>query len=168
MLMPTGVRNPHRPILRSVLRMLAKKVEAGEIGRRMVVIGKRLNIDSSIDNAADLVEVYDNAVDEGIEEQRHRFRKALIKVSKKRRNSWMTPLAEDFFFFIPGTFDWDQLPNWVIGRVGWDSFLTQWAQDEPGVDVIDASKMIHAAHLTGDDGEARESTQQPWSPVIVA
>lgn len=140
--------------LMSVLRMLAKKVEAGEIGRRMLVVGKRLNIDSSIDNAADLVEVYDNAVGLGIDEQRHKFRKALIKVSKKRRNSWMTPLAEDFFFFIPGTFAWDQLPNWVIGRVGWDSFLTQWAQDEPGIDVIDASKMIHAAHLTGDDGNA--------------
>ena len=71
--------------------MLAKKVEAGEIGRRMLVVGKRLNIDSSIDNAADLVEVYDNAVGLGIDEQRHKFRKALIKVSKTRPSATGPP-----------------------------------------------------------------------------
>ena len=39
----------------------------------------------------------------------------------------------------------------MIGRVGWDSFVTQWALDS-GIEVIDASQFLHAAHLTGADG----------------
>jgi hypothetical protein len=53
----------------------------------------------------------------------------------------------------PRAFDWDRVPNFVIGRVGWDSFLTQWALDD-GLDVIDATTMLHAAHFTGSDGNA--------------
>lgn len=67
----------------------------------------------------------------------------------------MTDLAEDFFFYEPGSIEWDKIPNYVIGRVGWDSFFTQYLLDrDDAVDVIDASRLIHAAHLTGMDGNA--------------
>jgi len=139
------------------LTKIAKSIEKNEIKKRVVVIGRRLNIDSALDNAEDLIRSGDpdsNEINGNTRERRQRYRASLVKASKKRRNKWMTSLAEDFFFFTPGTFDWDKMPNFVIGRVGWDSFLTQLAVDNPDIEVVDASKMIHAGHLTGDDGNA--------------
>ena len=44
---------------------------------------------------------------------------AIMKMSQKKKNTWMTSLAEDFFFFTPDAFDWDKMPHYVIGRVGY-------------------------------------------------
>ena len=63
----------------------------------------------------------------------------------------MSEASEDFFFFTKDTFDWEHIPDFVVGRVGWDSWLTQWALDH-GVDVIDTTQLLHVSHLTGEDG----------------
>eukprot|EP00040_Diaphanoeca_grandis_P017735 m.92984 g.92984 ORF g.92984 m.92984 type:complete len:668 (+) comp26590_c1_seq1:640-2643(+) len=150
-----------------VLSKVSDAIEAGKVKKRVVVVGRRLNIDSALDNADDLIHAGDHVFSEtdnadDTRQRRQHYRQALVKASKKRRNRWMTSLAEDFFFFTPGTFEWDEMPNFVIGRVGWDSFLTQLAIENPDIEVIDASKMIHAGHLTGDDGNAAGwNTQRP-------
>ena len=61
----------------------------------------------------------------------------------------MSEASEDFFFFTKDTFDWENIPDFVVGRVGWDSWLTQWALDH-GVDVIDTTQLLHVSHLTGE------------------
>lgn len=124
----------------------------GHNGTKVAVLGKRLNIDSALDNIDELTVLREI---NGTIKRREMMRAQLMRMSRKLRNQWMSDMAEDFFFFEPGSIDWSKIPNYVIGRVGWDSFLTQYLLDRTGdVDVLDASKIIHAAHLTGNDGNA--------------
>eukprot|EP00041_Stephanoeca_diplocostata_P019605 m.425728 g.425728 ORF g.425728 m.425728 type:complete len:712 (-) comp21347_c0_seq3:229-2364(-) len=145
--------------LLGVLDFIQGKLAKGLLKKKIVVVGKRLNVDSAIDNADDVIEL---AKTQDVMQRRTRLRNLLVKMSRKRRNRWMTNLAEDFFFYTPGTFDWETMPNYVIGRVGWDSFVTQWVLDKEDIDVIDVSKLLHAAHLTGSDGNsAGWNTEMP-------
>lgn len=76
----------------------------------------------------------------------------MTSTGHRETNTWMSENSEDFFFFTPEVFeDWKDLPNFVLGRVGWDSWMAQWAMDNE-VDVIDVTKFLHVSHLTGSDG----------------
>ena len=133
-----------------VMTSIAAGIDSKRLKKRILVVGKRLNIDGAVEDAVNI----NLLARDGGRANRHLLSNLLDRISRKPKNTWMTTLAEDFFFFTPGTFDWENIPNFVIGRVGWDSFLTQWAHDQEDIDVIDATPLLHAAHMTGSDGNA--------------
>jgi hypothetical protein len=143
-----------------VLRSIALDIDNGVLGKRVLVVGQRLNIARAVEDAVTLTFISQHStIDKALpgsevhKSRRDLVTEAILNISHKKDNHWMTSLAEDYFFFTPGTFDFNTIPNYVIGRVGYDSFVTQWALDN-GVEVIDASQYLHAAHLTGSDGNA--------------
>ena len=157
-----------------VLTGVAHDIDRGLLNPNVLVIGKRLNVANAVEDAVTFSMLgQQSAIEDrlkksapapGSKEWRKRrsdVADAILRISHKAKNTWMSSLAEDFFFFTPDTFNWDKLPHYVIGRVGWDSFVTQWALDS-GVEVIDASQYLHAAHLTGADGNnAGWNTKRP-------
>ena len=61
------------------------------------------------------------------------------------------PNAEDYFVVTRGAVDWAQIPDFVIGRPGFDNWLVAKAR-QWGLTVVDASNTVVAVHQTGADG----------------
>ncbi len=60
--------------------------------------------------------------------------------------------AQDFFVIIPGSFDWDVIPDFVVGRPAYDNWLVDYAFHQP-IDSVDVSATLHAIHQSGEDGD---------------
>jgi hypothetical protein len=59
--------------------------------------------------------------------------------------------AQDFFIILPGTFNWDVIPDFVIGRPGYDNWLVDYAFHN-SIDLVDVTRTVHAIHQSGVDG----------------
>eukprot|EP00039_Didymoeca_costata_P022802 m.5215 g.5215 ORF g.5215 m.5215 type:complete len:524 (+) comp3253_c0_seq1:232-1803(+) len=116
----------------------------------VLVIGQRLNMHNASSHAEALHKIRLDT-SRSLASLRSAMKLALVGMSRNKENRWMGETAMDYFFFKPGTFDWDDIPEFMVGRIGWDSWIVQWAIDH-GVKVIDSTPRIHAAHLTGTDG----------------
>lgn len=107
----------------ATLNEIGRRVKLGRLSKRVLVIGRRLNLYRPEKGAKQIAQLFWNdAPPPSIYE-------ALRAMGNGPNATSMSPIAEDYFFFTPGTFDWRALPNYIIGRVGWDSFVTQWAID---------------------------------------
>ena len=60
--------------------------------------------------------------------------------------------AQDYFITTKHAFVWDDLPNFVIGRVGYDNWLVSYAMTN-GPLLIDATNTVLCLHQTGSDGD---------------
>jgi hypothetical protein len=58
-------------------------------------------------------------------------------------------LAIDYFITNRGGIKWDKLPNFVIGRAGYDNYMIHFAKKHAKATVVDASRTIRALHLQG-------------------
>ena len=68
--------------------------------------------------------------------------------SKSRASSSVE--AIDFFFFSRGLWDWQQVPRFLLGRVGFDNWLLHWANSRKSATVIDCSATLTALHMSHD------------------
>ena len=59
--------------------------------------------------------------------------------------------AQDYFITTHLGFEWDSVPDFVVGRVGYDNWLVATAYTR-NMSVIDATATITALHQTGVDG----------------
>jgi len=147
-----------------MLKGVSASIDDGIISDRLLLIGKRLNIHEALNDAAELIHLNTSYWDAVVDQPRtaakratpqfklrDSIRKALVTFSHRSSNTWMTEFSEDFFFFTANTFKDLEFPQFVAGRVGWDSWLVQWALDND-VHVIDTTKLLHVSHLTADDG----------------
>ncbi len=63
--------------------------------------------------------------------------------------------AQDYFLFgSGGKFYWDRVPDFVVGRIGYDNWLVVMAQ-RWNISLIDGTQTLHNLHQEGTDG--RES-----------
>ncbi len=60
--------------------------------------------------------------------------------------------AEDYLLCSQSTFNWDQVPPFVVGRVGYDNWLVNHAFHNANVSLIDATATVRTIHQTGEDG----------------
>ncbi|ELT89173.1 hypothetical protein CAPTEDRAFT_221789 [Capitella teleta] len=58
-------------------------------------------------------------------------------------------VAIDYFISNRGGVNWQKLPNFVIGRAGYDNYLIFFARKHCKAVVVDASRTIRALHLQG-------------------
>ena len=59
--------------------------------------------------------------------------------------------AEDYFITTNGGFDWREIPEFVIGRRGFDNWIVAYAISR-NFTVIDVTNTVTAVHQTGSDG----------------
>jgi hypothetical protein len=86
---------------------------------------------------------------------RDEVRRLAIQTNCQRPSQWI-----DYFVFRKGLF-FKQIPEFVIGRPGWDNWLL-WYALHSGVRLIDASAVVRAVHQNHDYGYHPEGEKGVW------
>lgn len=90
-----------------------------------------------------------------IPEWRQRVRELAIRTARQRPPQWI-----DYFVFRRGLFH-KQIPEFVIGRPGWDNWLL-WHAKRSGAKMIDASAVVCAVHQNHDYGYHPDGEKGVW------
>jgi hypothetical protein len=86
---------------------------------------------------------------------REDVRNLAIRTDRQRPSQWI-----DYFVFRKGFF-YKQIPEFVIGRPGWDNWLL-WHARHSGARLIDASAVVTAVHQNHDYGYHPEGEKGVW------
>jgi len=86
---------------------------------------------------------------------REEIRKLAGQTGKQRPSQWI-----DYFVFRRGLYH-KQIPEFVIGRPGWDNWLLWFAQHS-GAHLIDASAVVRAVHQNHDYGYHPQGEKGVW------
>lgn len=78
-----------------------------------------------------------------------------VDTGRQRPPQWI-----DYFVFSRGLYD-QQIPEFVVGRPGWDNWLL-WYPLSIGVPVVDASRVVRAVHQNHDYGYHPEGEKGVW------
>ena len=60
--------------------------------------------------------------------------------------------AEDYFTVSSGAIDWQNFPDVVVGRIGYDNMLVDHVFHKKGVSLIDVTRTVRAIHQTDREG----------------
>jgi len=117
---------------RSLLATLRYLSESLDISKQMVlIVGRRRNIDIK-------------TIDLGSGDN-------LTKISQMDNIRPFIAVAQDYFIISRRGLPWDEIPDFVVGRVGYDNWLVAKARDW-NITLIDASRTVLALHQCGTDG----------------
>ena len=83
------------------------------------------------------------------------LRDLAVHTNKQRPPQWI-----DYFVFRRGLYS-GKLPEFLIGRPGWDNWLL-WYPQSVGVPVVDASKVVLAVHQNHDYGYHPDGEEGVW------
>jgi hypothetical protein len=125
----------------STLCALRGSIESSDsytLRRRVLIVGRRSNYNLQINDTI-----------------RHSYKADEMREktdSFYEHSTLFTMVAEDYFVVTKWTFNWNEMPRFIIGRVGYDNCLVSQAIVDRGIDTIDATKTIRAIHMTGLDG----------------
>lgn len=86
---------------------------------------------------------------------RDEVQKLAVQTNRQRPAQWI-----DYFVFRKGLF-YKQIPEFVIGRPGWDNWLL-WYALHSGARLIDASPVVRAVHQNHDYGYHPEGEKGVW------
>ncbi len=78
-----------------------------------------------------------------------------VETDRQRPPQWI-----DYFVFSRGLY-YQQIPEFVVGRPGWDNWLL-WYPLSIGVPVVDASRVVRAVHQNHDYGYHPEGEKGVW------
>ena len=63
--------------------------------------------------------------------------------------------AQDYFITSPNAWDWDkEVPEFVVGRIGYDNWLVDYAYHHPATRLVDTTRTIPMIHQTGKRGNS--------------
>ena len=110
--------------LRAVERVAAER-------KRFLMAGRRWDVDLS------------SAIDFSSGDWEARVDRLAVETDRQRPPQWI-----DYFVFSRGLYD-RQIPEFVVGRPGWDNWLL-WYPLSIGVPVVDASRVVRAVHQNHD------------------
>jgi hypothetical protein len=137
------------PDLITSLKEVYRQWEHGNLLDRILVVGHRFNVDM------------DKTMHD---EHRHVIRdpvtarnvhKDLASRAKKFQGD-----AQDFFIITPGSFDWESIPDFVIGRPAYDNWLVDYATHQ-GMSTVDVTKTVKAVHQTDEKGNKAGHVRRP-------
>ena len=86
---------------------------------------------------------------------RMEVRELALRANRQRPSQWI-----DYFVFRRGLFR-DRIPEFVIGRPGWDNWLLWYARSS-GAQLIDASAVVRAVHQNHDYGYHPDGEKGVW------
>lgn len=94
-------------------------------------------------------------LDFSTEDWRERVRNLALQTNQQRPPQWI-----DYFVFRRGLFQ--QIPEFVIGRPGWDNWLL-WYARASGAHLIDASGVVRAIHQNHDYDYHPDGKKGVWT-----
>ena len=110
------------------LNGVMKAVEYGKIRSKLLIIGQRFDLD------------YKGTI-------QHEYDIQNLHVKSKKH----PPVAKDYFIVTRNTFEWENFPDFYIGRRWYDSYIVQSAFFNE-VELIDATLTIRMIHQVKRDG----------------
>jgi hypothetical protein len=122
--------------LRAVERVAARD-------RRFLMAGRRWDVDVTA------------AIDFGAGDWEARVERLAMETNRQRPPQWI-----DYFVFSRGLYA-GEVPEFVIGRPGWDNWLL-WYPLSIGVPVVDASSVVRAVHQNHDYGYHPDGEKGVW------
>ena len=138
------------------LKAISQAYTEGRLTDHILIVGRRTNVKMDDDMKRD--DHPDMVIENNLDSLVDRFHEGgeLFSID-----------AQDFFIITPGTFDWDEIPNLVIGRPGYDNWLVNYVYDKDDATLIDVTDTVPAIHQTGVDGDKasfqeRDDTQWNW------
>lgn len=143
------------------LRAIKNGIDTGLLHPRCLIVGQRTNVDMARDFAEDHPAMLQSpdTLDEAVQKM-------------AARGSLFQTDAEDYFIITPGTFQWNEMPDFVIGRPGYDNWLVDYAYHRrQEISLIDATKTIPAVHQTDADGNKAGHKARPdkgWNLALGA
>ena len=144
-------------LLDNTLIRTLQSVEADQtLGDRLYVVGQRTNVQQS------LSDIYRRGGAESPSE-------FVIRMLLKGHRYWDS--AVDFHIVTKATWDWSEMPKFVIGRSGYDLFLVQAAYLDSSIRMIDVTNSVHCAHMLSSDGNRsgikRKTPDNNWNTKIL-
>lgn len=133
------------------LQVVIDAVSKGKLKKHVLVVGRRTNVQLP-------KKLHDQhaAMITSLEDIDHK-----VKTMAKTGQLFQTD-AEDFFIITPGTFNWAKMPQFVIGRPGYDNWLVDYGYHHSSrIDMVDVTKTVHAVHQTGVDGNKAGHKARP-------
>ena len=88
-----------------------------------------------------------------------RIREHALATNNQRDEWWA-----DYFLFSRNLY-YKKIPPFVIGRIGWDSWLTWWAKHS-GAALVDASEVVCVVHQNHDYGYHAQGKQGVWTDEL--
>lgn len=68
-------------------------------------------------------------------------------------------------------FDWESMPDFVIGRSGYDLYLVQEGYLDQSIALIDMTNTVHCVHMLSKDGNRsglkRRTPDRDWNQVLL-
>lgn len=124
------------------LRAVKAAVDVGILQQRVLITGRRTNTRVADDLRVGHPEMLQSPV----------TLDATIQ-AMAARGELFGPDAEDYFITTPGTFLWEEIPDFIVGRPGYDNWLVGYAGRKPSqMSLLDATRTVPAVHQTGPDG----------------
>lgn len=144
-------------LLDNTLIRTLQSVEADKsLGNRLYVVGQRTNVQQSLED------VYRRGGDESPSE-------FVLRMLLKGHRYWDS--AVDFHIVTKYTWNWSEMPRFVIGRSGYDLFLVQAAYLDSSIKMIDVTNSVHCAHMLSSDGNRsgikRKTPDNNWNTKIL-
>ena len=85
----------------------------------------------------------------------------LLRVNRLAENLKLFKVqAMDYFIMSRGSYQWNHIPDFVVGRIGYDNWLVGKVMGRNHT-VIDASRTINCVHQTGEDGNTSGFDNHP-------
>ncbi|KAK2150674.1 hypothetical protein LSH36_396g06009 [Paralvinella palmiformis] len=113
----------------STLRLLSQRLNVSN--EKILIVGRRRNVDTAAVNLGSGSD--------------------LTKISEMEKIGLHQDNAQDYFIISRQSVPWNEVPDFVVGRIGYDNWFVSKAQDW-NMTLIDASRTILAVHQSGIDG----------------
>ena len=132
----------------SLRSSMESKKRGGLANRRVLIVGRRMNYPLQMSDK----------INTTTSDEYEKFADRL-----QQKSELFSRVAQDYFVVTKETFDWSDMPQYVIGRLAFDNCLLSQAVLDKDIDTIDATQTIRAIHLTGSDGNyaSHQADQYP-------
>ncbi|KNB42884.1 hypothetical protein JH06_3334 [Blastocystis sp. subtype 4] len=140
----------------SSLQQIQKEIEAGTIENRVYAVGQRTNVQQEPEDK----------YEKGGSESAEAF---VLRMLLKGHRYWDS--AVDYHIVTKTTFDWMSIPDFIIGRSGYDLYFVQEGYLDKSISLIDMTNTVHCAHMLSKDGNRsglkRETPDRDWNQGIL-
>jgi len=131
-----------------------------KVHRQVLIIGQRTNVQVNFTSTEDH--------EEELKEEQE-YEKFVVKA--QRHGDLFGTDAQDFFIATQGAFNWSDIPDFVVGRPGYDNWLVDYIFHKHKThSLIDITNTTLAIHQTGQDGNKAgfvEREDKEWNSNLI-
>ncbi|KAM7456267.1 hypothetical protein BLSTO_02979 [Blastocystis sp. subtype 1] len=137
------------------LRAISRDIKNGRVGDRLYIVGQRNNVQQELEDRFSPSQQSSSSF--------------VVQMVLKGHRYWDS--AVDYHIVTRNAFDWDSMPNFVIGRSGYDLYLVDTAYRDPQITMVDVTNTVHCAHMLSKDGNRsgikRKTPDNVWNQELL-